>query len=553
MDLNQSLFDSETTSSTPLPTSSVPSVLLQQDHQTTRSCLLVAATGLGKTVMMGGLARHWPRGRIMMIAHRFELNQQALKSFEHICDEEVGLEQAAMRADRFGARHRIVVASVQSLNSRSKGFYRFEKFDPKDFGLILIDEAHRAAAETYRRVVDYFLKNNPDLRVVGVTATPDRLDGIGMGCVFQQVVGNYDILWGIQNGYLVEPVQHFVRIDGLDFSQMATRGGDLVDAELAVAVEAEEVLHAMAQPIVQVAKGEQAIVFTASVHQAHRLAELIRDYHFREFGSVLSDTAMAIDGSLSPQDPRRKQIVSDFKAGRIQYLVNCGVATEGFDAPRVRLIAIGRPTKSRALYTQMVGRGTRPLPGTIDDEGMDAASRIAAIKASAKPDCHVLDFIGQAGRHQLICTTDILAGNIPEETLERAKEMQKNDFDGSSLEAIAAAQEEAKRIEEARRKKVTVGVRYELQRTGGTLYDLSTVPTSCAMPGYMTRQPVTESQSRMLGKLGFTDAQVSTMNKRSASAAITHAIENPKNSFGKFLKDRKAEENQIRERQGATR
>jgi superfamily II DNA or RNA helicase len=486
----------------------------------------------------------------MLIAHRFELNRQAMRSFGDICGEEVALEQADQMADRFGNRHRIVVASVQSLNSQRKGRMRLENFDPSEFGLLLIDEAHRAAAPTYRRVINYFLNGNPDLRAVGVTATPDRLDGVGMGCVFQGVVGNYDILWGIKNGYLVEPVQKFVRIDGMDFSQCRTKGGDMAEADVARVVEAESVLHEMAHPIVQQAgRDKQAIVFTASVNQARRLAELIRDYYDREFGGVQSDTAVSIDGSLTPQDPRRQAIVADFKAGRIQFLVNCGVATEGFDAPSVRLIAIGRPTKSRALYTQMVGRGTRPIPGTVDADDMKVEDRIAAIAASVKPNCTVLDFVGQAGRHKLVCTADILGGDMPEEIVDEAKEIQKRgDWTGTSLEALILAQQEAEARREQRRKKVTTAVRYELESVD-TAYDLSIVPKQCSMANFHSGFPVTPQQDRMLLKLGYSDTQIATMNKRTASAAIDYAIKNPINKFGRFLKEKKAQEDEWRAKQ----
>lgn len=534
------LFDYATINSTHSETFSTRSESSQQVRQTTRSLLLVAATGLGKTVCMGGLVRHWPIGRVMMLSHRFELNQQAKASFEAMCGEEVALEQASYHADRFGDRHRVVVASVQSLVSRYKGRKRVEKFDPNDFGLIMIDEAHRSAANSYRIILNHF-KQNPACKIIGVTATPDRLDGVGLGCVFEDVVGNYDIRWGIENGWLVQPRQVFVQVDGLDLRNVRTKGGDLDERQLAKIVEQEENLHTMAKPIVDVANGRQAIVFAASVRQAHRLAEIIRDYHHELHGTVNSDTSVSLDGSLTPQDPRRQQIVRDFKSGRIRYLVNMGVATEGFDAPATSVIAIGRPTKSRALYTQMVGRGTRPLPGTVD--GLAKSSdRIKAINESDKPDCVVLDFIGQSSRHKLICTADILAGTQePQSVIDRAKRIAANkDFDGSTLDALREAREEAERAREARRAKPTTDVKYTL-REAGSVWDMSTIP-QVKVPGYLKGKAPTEKQQSMLKKLGFTTAQVDKMNPRSASAAIDHAINNPKTGFAKWLNNKKREQ-----------
>ena len=476
----------------------------------------------------------------MMLSHRFELNQQALKTFEHVCGETVDLEQAGYHADRYGQEHRIVVASVQTLNSKRKGKYRMEKFRPDDFGLVMVDEAHRAAAATYRRVFEYF-KQNSDCKFIGVTATPDRLDKVGLGCVFDSVGCDLNISWGIENGWLVEPKQKFVQIDGLDLTQVRTLGGDLDEKQLARIVEVEENLHAMAKPIVDVAGADwQAIVFTASVAQAHRLAELIRDYWKRQHGEKEgSRIAVSLDGSLSPQDLKRRAIVKDFKDGEIQFLVNCGVATEGFDAPNVRVIAIGRPTKSRALYTQMLGRGTRPLPGVVDGWRTNH-ERIAEIADSDKTHCVVLDFVGQSGRHHLVCTTDILAGDEPEAVQERANRIQsRGDFDGTTLSAIAAAREQLEAEKEARRAKVTVGVDYSLKDTN-TLYDVASIPHKSSRGDY--RKSVSGKQRGFMLKLGFTAAQVDAMNQKTASAAIDHAIRHPKTWLAKRIhQERKAE------------
>lgn len=546
--MTQTLFDLETTNSTRSPMYSEPLEFGQQDRPTTRSSLLVAATGLGKTVMMAGLANHWPIGRVMMLSHRFELNQQAMKTFASLCGEDVDLEQASYHADRYGQESRIVVASVQTLNSKRRGKYRMEKFYPEDFGLIMVDEAHRAAAASYRRVFRYF-GQNPECRFVGVTATPDRLDKVGLGNVFDSIGCDYNIAWGIENGWLVEPKQKFVRIEGLDLTAVRTRGGDLDERQLSKIVEVEQNLHEMAKPIVDVAgRDKQTIVFTASVPQAHRLAELIRDYYHREHGIYSNSLAVSLDGSLSPQDPKRRQIVKDFKENRIQFLVNCGVATEGFDAPNVKLIAVGRPTKSRALYTQMVGRGTRPLPGTVDGLS-EKAERQAAIASSEKKHCVVLDFIGQSGRHDLVCTTDILAGDTePDEVKERANVIAaKGDFDGTTLETIREAREQLAAEREARRAKVTMGVNYQLQ-DAKTLYDLSTIPKKAGL-NYRTNQRPSDKQRSFMLKLGYTSTQIAKMNKSQANAAIDHAIQNPRTATGRWANKKKKEE--MRQKQEA--
>lgn len=539
--MSQCLFDTEITSARLLPMLSQHSEFSQRDHQMTRSSLLaVAATGLGKTVIMAGIAQHWPVGRIMLISHRYELNIQAIRTFESLCGEDVDLEQASYFADRRSNPHRIVVASVQTLNSKRKGAHRMERFDPMDFGLLMVDEAHRSAADSYRRVIDYFQRGNPNLKLLGVTATPDRLDGVGLGCVFEQTICDLNIQWSVENGWLVSPRQIIVELEGLDLREVKTVGGDLDNKQLAKVVEMEKNLHGMAKPIVDFAgRDKQTIVFAASVAHSQRLAELIRDYYQRTHGEVNADTAVAIDGSMNPKDPRRKEIISRFKSGEIQFLCNCGVLTEGFDSPNVSLIAIGRPTKSRAMYIQMLGRGTRPLPGTVETP-IDAAGRIAAIAASAKPHCDVLDFVGQSGRHSLICTTDILAGEEPQPVRERANKISSNkDFSGSTLDAIKEAKEQLRLEAEARRKRVTVGVNYRTQEASKYNQQMA----AAMAPRLVRPGIVSEKQAKFLLRLGFTQSEIESCYSRGHVQRLFIAAEkSPRNSFAKWWVEQKAKE-----------
>lgn len=476
------------------------------------------------------------------MSHRYELNQQAINQLSNICGEDIDLEQADFHADRRNDRARVVVASVQSLVSykRKSQRYRYQKFDPHEFGLLMIDEAHRSTANSYRQVINHF-QQNPDLCLVGVTATPDRSDGIGMGNIFQSVACDYNLLWGIENGWLVAPKQVFVRVNGLDLSEVRTVGGDLDPKQLAKVVELEKNLHAMAKPIVDICgETKQAIVFTASVAQAHRLCEMIRDYHQQAYGGDCK--AVSLDGSLSPQDPKRIAIVKDFKNGEIQYLVNMGVATEGFDAPNVSVVAIARPTKARSLYLQMMGRGTRVLPNTVDGLATPQ-ERMDAIKASPKPYCTIVDFIGQGTRHKLVCSTDFMLGDEGkqlEAIRERANKISsQKDFDGTQLDAIRAAKEAMEAEREAKRKKVTVGVDYTLIEQN-TKYDMSRIPKS-QNSWYKRGQPSDKQKAFML-KLGYTSAQIGKMTAGQATDAIEYAIKNPRTATGRWVAEQKAKE-----------
>lgn len=524
------LFETETTKPQLSSSCSLNSGFCQQDRQTIRSQLLVAATGLGKTVMMGQMAARWPTGRVMLLSHRFELNQQAIASLSAICGEEVTLEQASFVADRHGQESRVVVASVQTLNSKRRGRYRMENFDPNDFGLLMIDEAHRSAAVSYQRVINHFM-SNPECRLLGVTATPDRSDKVGLGKIYDRVAGNLTIDWGIENGWLVDPKQKLVYVDSLDMSQIRTKGGDLDDRQLAKLVEAEDNLHAMAAPVVkETPAGGQAIVFAASVGQSRRLAQLIQDYHVRYHGTAEGGLALHIDGSLSPQDPARREMVAKFKSGEARYLCNCGVATEGFDAPNAQLIAVGRPTKARSLYTQMVGRGTRPLPGTV--EGLENASeRRSAIAASDKPHCTVLDFIGQSGRHKLVCTTDILAGEDPPEVVERAKkEQRRGDFNGTTLEALQAARAAIEAEREAARARVTAGVSYRVADATSAEARSEWIKSKCGQGDRPS-----EKQLKFALRLGAKTSELEVMKRREVTKFIDGLISKPRNGFASWV------------------
>jgi superfamily II DNA or RNA helicase len=144
-----------------------------------------------------------------------------------------------------------------------------------------------------------------------------------------------------------------------------------------------------------------------------------------------------VETILGHTDPfERLEIVKRLKEGSTQGLVNCGVATEGFDCPAVAVVAIARPTKSTSLYMQMIGRGTRPLPGVVD--GPDTAeARREAIAASAKTVCTVLDFVGNSGNHKLISVADVLAGDdVDARDLEQAIRIAKESHEASDMDEL---------------------------------------------------------------------------------------------------------------------
>jgi superfamily II DNA or RNA helicase len=336
------------------------------------STLLVAATGTGKTFMLShAIKENCPGGkRVMVLAHREELITQNAKAIERVLGEPCDIERAGMHADLPGtlrAKAKVIVASKDSLHAR-----RISRFNPSEFGLIVTDEAHHAPSQSYQSIYDYFT-GVPHL---GVTATPDRHDEEALGQVYKSVAMVYDIADAIHDGYLVPVKARTVIVEGLNLNLISTTAGDLNQGELAAQLEAERPMHEVAASITREIGTRRAIIFTVSVRQAERLSEILNDYQ--------PNSSRWICGA-TPED-RRKADLAAHRSGECRYMVNVGVLTEGYDDPGVSMIVMARPTKSRSLFAQCLGRGTRPMAASIDGIA-DADGRKAAIAASVKPDC----------------------------------------------------------------------------------------------------------------------------------------------------------------------
>ena len=413
------------------------------------STLTVLPTGLGKTVLFADVIRrmHERGARAMVLAHREELITQAADKIRRVTGLEAQIEMGDYHVSgMFGEMPPVVVSTVQTHCAGGDGAGRMSKFDPADFGLLVIDEAHHATAGTYRRCIDWY-RQNADCKVLGVTATPDRADEAALGQVFESVAYEYGVLDAINNGWLVPIEQQMVTVGTLDFSGVKTTAGDLNQGDLAEVMEDERNLQGVAAPTVEICGERRAIVFAASVEQAERLCEIINRYR--------PDRARWICGKTDKED--RRKILADFKAGRVQFVVNVGVLTEGFDDAGVEVVVMARPTKSRALYAQMAGRGTRPaedIAGKLGDIPT-AAERCALIRESRKPSCLIVDFVGNAGRHKLCTSADILGGNIDDEVVsEVSRRVRENGRPVDVTEELAKVKaeiEERKRREAATR------------------------------------------------------------------------------------------------------
>jgi superfamily II DNA or RNA helicase len=476
------------------PYQSAASDAIFKEWEDNDSTLVVMPTGGGKTVLFADVIRRvFPR-RALVIAHREELIFQARDKIQRVTGLAADVEMGEYRAEGglFG-QARVVVSTIQTQCSGGDGGGRMSKFDPQRFGVLIIDEAHHATSRSYRRVIDYY-RTNPALKVLGVTATPDRADEEALGQVFQSVAFDYEVLDAIHDGWLVPIEQQMVHVEGLDYSSIRTTAGDLNGGDLAAVMEAEKNLQQMASASLTIIGQRRALVFTASVKAAEMTAEI--------FNRHRAEMAAWVCGKTD-RDERRK-VLADFAAGKIQVVCNCGVLTEGFDDPGVEVIIMGRPTKSRSLYSQMVGRSTRPLPGVVD--GPETADeRRAAIAASAKPSCLVVDFVGNAGKHKLVTSADILGGKVSEEALELA--LARTLKAGGPVkmaealdEAEAELQEQKRLAEAARRARLVATARFTTQ----TVDPFDVLHLDPVKPrGWDNVKQLTEKQRSLLAKQGI--------------------------------------------------
>ncbi len=459
------------------------------------STLLVMATGLGKTICFCDVADQYMRdGKVMVLAHRAELIYQARNQMLMVTGKEPAIEMGEKRHDGNGIWDApAIISTIQTQISRRGDGYRMNKFDPQDFSLLIIDEAHHGAAKSYRQVIDYY-KQNPNLKVLGVTATPDRADEKALGQIFESVAYEYGILEGIEGGWLVPITQQEVYVDGLDYSSIRTTAGDLNGGDLAKVLEFEEALHGIASPTIELLKDRRALVFAASLAQAERLTEIFNRHD--------AGCARWVHGSTEATE--RMMLFDDYANGRFQILVNVGITTEGFDDPGIEVVVMARPTKSRSLYAQMIGRGTRTLEGTLDGCD-DPGERIRLIAASAKPVLEVIDFVGNAGRHKLITTADILGGKYQDEVVELAKEMAQKEGEAHPVMSVLQKAEaellrrQREREEADVRSVVTIRAKYSTAKVNP--FGVLDIMPKREVAWHKDRQP-TEKMDAMLEKCG---------------------------------------------------
>lgn len=320
--------------------------IVREANAGVRRQLLQLPTGSGKTVIAAALSRK-SRGRVLMLVHRDELVHQSVEKFGWVWPgEQVGV----VKAERDEHDRKVVVASVQTLSREE----RLARLDPSSFTLVIADEAHHVTAGGWLYVLERLgvvPETAPGRLLLGITATPSRADGVGLGRVFEKIVYRKTILEMIEAGYLADVKG--IRVDThLDLRRVRTQGGDFNAKDLSLAVDTENRNRLIAEAYERYGEGRKAVVFTVDVDHARHVAETLRSRGHR---------ADWVAGELPLAERRRR--LDAFREGDTTILANALVLTEGWDEPSVGCVIMARPTRSQTLFIQAVGRGLRPYPG----------------------------------------------------------------------------------------------------------------------------------------------------------------------------------------------
>ncbi len=400
-----------------------------------------AATGLGKAVLLAALAAHYAKaGRVMVLVDRKKLVAQLATTIAWFTGVRPGIEMGDQSANNGGgtvAADQIIVSTVQSQYSGSEGQERFRKFKPNGVSCLLLDETELFLAKRARSVVDYYVAN-ADLRVCGVTATPMRGDGQAMANLFSHVAFDRDVVWGLHNGYLVPASQAFVRVS-LDLSTAKVVKNDAgetdySDDDLAERITNEQTLIELAKGIIHVAGDRRSIVVCPNVASAKAVANYLE--------TERTGCAKCIYGQLD--DTEREDVFDGHQRGEFQFLTSCQMLTTGYDDPGCSAVFVCRPTKSKRLYQQIIGRVLRPARDIACDLGQidTAEQRCAAVASSVKPRALVVNMVGISAKTRDMTITDILGTAKPDEVVERAKELQAEDETLDTEEALAQAEQQ---------------------------------------------------------------------------------------------------------------
>lgn len=434
--------------------------------------LLVLPTGTGKTIVFSKIIEDRVRKgeRVLVIAHRGELLEQASDKLY----KSTGLKTATEKAEQtsLGSFYRVVVGSVQTLQ-REK---RLNQFPPEYFDTIVIDEAHHAISDGYQRVLQHF----EDANVLGVTATPDRGDMRSLGSYFESLAYEYSLPEAIKSGYL-SPIKALTIPLKLDLSNVKQQAGDFSTKDLGTALD--PYLEQIAEEMKKQCFNRKTVVFLPLVKTSQKFRDILNQHGFK---------AAEVNGESGD----REQVLKDYEEGKYNVLCNSMLLTEGWDCPSVDCVIVLRPTKVRALYSQMVGRGTRLAPG--------------------KKELLLLDFLWHTERHELchpanlIATDEAVTKKMTENIEELGTPIDLEQAEQQAKEDVALEREEslAKQLAEMKKhkRKLVDPLQFEMSIQATELTDY--VPSF----GWQMSPP-TNKQIKALEKWGIFPDEIENAGK----------------------------------------
>lgn len=381
-----------------------------------KKTLVVMPTGTGKTIVFASIVNDQvAKGEhVLILAHREELLQQASDKLKMVTGLETALEKAqssALDSDKM-----VVVASVQTLSKQNQ----LMKYPRDYFGTIIIDEAHHTAAKTYKGILEHFI----DAKVLGVTATPDRSNMKSLSDIFDSLAFEYKLPDAIREGYLCKINTKTIPVE-VDISKVHINAGDFSAQDLGNVLDLY--LDTIADTIVRECQNRKTVIFTPLVRISKRLCNILNKRNFK---------TAEVNGASAD----RKDVLKGFDNGEYKALTNAMLLTEGWDCPTVDCIICLRPTKSRSLYAQIVGRGTRLCEG--------------------KKNLLVLDFLWLTKKHSLCHPADIFCEDpeVAQKTTDMLADAaltgsnSQENFGSPELGLIEAIEEAQTELDEEKRK-----------------------------------------------------------------------------------------------------
>jgi superfamily II DNA or RNA helicase len=334
--------------------------------------LISFPTGGGKGVMIAHTALRAisadPSKRVLVGVHTEELVGQLHKTISDVCPHlDVGMVRAQAHDD---VTAQVIVFSVQTMRNPKR------RARVTDVGTLIWDEAHHCVSPTYRTITEHYA----GATLVGFTATPERGDGQSLAGAWDRVAYSRDVSWMVRRGWLIPPLGRAVEVPDLDLRTVKRSGGDYRGQDLGEALAGSLAPGIVAKAWLEHASDRKTIAFFPTVGSCYVFAEAFQD---------AGVDARVVHGGLPPAE--RKQILADHRAGVFPVLVNCMVLTEGYNDPTIGCVLMGRPTRSRPLHMQIVGRGLRVDPG----------------RPYAEQDCLLLYVVGNAPIPELRTMADI--------------------------------------------------------------------------------------------------------------------------------------------------